>query len=384
MSQVDEDGVLYNRMEWAAAELIASGIPRQNAIRTITDSVHDVLYRHGDRIAEELIADSNRILIPERQIEQSFKAHLRVLWGEAFDLMYLVGYATAECADQFIHRYHEVCAHDDVFHSLVRLHERSRRVFWEVHCLLAGGFPGGAHARARTLYELAVVATVIAEYGRQTATDNIATRYLDHAVIGELAMLEFEIGLEEERGYEIPRDLSEKVVQLRVEVDHVKHRHGDHYERSTGWAIPLLPLLPAGRRPRHKKTPSIADLEFLAGKGYMRAAYGLMSAEVHAGADGLVHNLDQRSNSESPLGPISIIGPDSTGLAEPGRQASWFLHLSTWALITAATGYEQIPIADFVALRTLEGMIRRYIEASDRAEETTRAQNGTVSEPAPE
>lgn len=383
MNEFNDDGELYGHLERATAELIKSGVPLDNAIRSITESVHDVLYDHGDRIAEDLIAESDRILASGRQNEQIFQRRLREIWGEAFDLMYLVGYGTAECADQFIQRHHESCARDDVFHALVRLHERSRRVFWEVYRLLTGGFPGGARARARTLYELAVVAIVIAEYGRQSTTSDIATRYLDHTVVGELAILEFEVGLEEERGYEISRDLTEKVEQLQVVVDQVKQRHGDHYEKSTGWAIPLLTLLPSERR-QHKKVPSIADLEFLAGKSHMRALYGLMSAEIHAGADGLVHNLDQCGDVVSPLGPMSVIGPGLVDLAEPGRQASWFLHLSTWVLITEATGQEQIPIADLVALRSLEVMIRRYIEAGDQAEEAAFVRAERVSEQDPE
>lgn len=362
------DGEVYARLESVAANLIASGVDPQTAFQNLAQPVRDVLYRHGERIADELISSAEGVLARERRNERVFQDRLRTVWSEAFDYLYLVGYGTAECADRFIDQHESTLADDDVFHALVRLHERSRRVFWEVHRLLTGGLAGGARARARTLHELAVVALVIARYGRDPQTTDLATRYLDHSVIGKLAMVEFDASLYEERESEVPSELSQKIDELRDIVEDLKLKYGNFYDHSTGWSVPLLPLLPPARR-QNKKSPSIADLEFLAGQGHMRMTYGLMSAEVHAGADGLIYNLDPLDDSESPRGPSSIIGPHLAGLAEPGRHALVGLHLSTWALLTAATGDENTPIEDLLALRTLEAMIRRYVDESDAAEQ---------------
>ncbi len=58
---------------------------------------------------------------------------------------------------------------------LIRLLVRGCQVTDEILCLLENGFPDGAMARWRTLYEIGVVGAVIQKHG-----DGIANRYLAH------------------------------------------------------------------------------------------------------------------------------------------------------------------------------------------------------------
>jgi hypothetical protein len=62
-------------------------------------------------------------------------------------------------------------------YAMAGLLARVARVGWEVRTLLAAGLPGGALARARTLHEASVIATVL---GRHPDTD-VVQCYLDHA-----------------------------------------------------------------------------------------------------------------------------------------------------------------------------------------------------------
>jgi Family of unknown function (DUF5677) len=63
------------------------------------------------------------------------------------------------------------------------LHARACRIAFEVHRLLATGFPMGALSRCRTVHELAVTSIILAEFGRQSAHADLAERFLLHSMV---------------------------------------------------------------------------------------------------------------------------------------------------------------------------------------------------------
>jgi Family of unknown function (DUF5677) len=72
---------------------------------------------------------------------------------------------------------------DSVSEALVLLQARACQTSFEVHALLTARFPGGAYGRYRTLHELAVIAALISEYGRQPGHADLADRFLNHTYI---------------------------------------------------------------------------------------------------------------------------------------------------------------------------------------------------------
>ncbi len=67
---------------------------------------------------------------------------------------------------------------DFVFDVVIRLHARACQIASEVLKLLKSGFADGAHARWRSLHEVAVVALFIHKHG-----NDVAEKYLLHDVV---------------------------------------------------------------------------------------------------------------------------------------------------------------------------------------------------------
>lgn len=115
----------------------------------------------------------------------------------------------------------------------MRLHGRASLVASEVVTLMRAGFPSGAHARWRTIHEVAVVAFFIAEHGQ-----GIARRYLAHDAIQRYKSAELYNTYHQKLGYEPlePRDLAALENAYRAALD----EFGPGFGKEWGWAIPAL------------------------------------------------------------------------------------------------------------------------------------------------
>src|SRR5207244_4451291 len=67
---------------------------------------------------------------------------------------------------------------DYKFETLVRLQGGAVRVAGEVYTLMLSGYASGAHARWRTLHEIAVVALFIAQEDKKTAERYVYHRFV--------------------------------------------------------------------------------------------------------------------------------------------------------------------------------------------------------------
>jgi hypothetical protein len=113
------------------------------------------------------------------------------------------------------------------------LHAQGLLVADEVLCLLAGGYPSGAEARWRTLYELSVVARFIAGQA-----DKVARRYKASHVVerwrgiraGDLDYLMTEA----------PGEYSAYVQMVEREYNEIIRKYGASMDGSYGWATEAL------------------------------------------------------------------------------------------------------------------------------------------------
>src|SRR5262249_7708806 len=79
----------------------------------------------------------------------------------------------------------EAAEEDDFrFDALTMLHSRACLVASETLELMKGGYPYGAHARCRTLHELAVFAAVIGEHDQE-----LAERFLLHTTVEDASFV---------------------------------------------------------------------------------------------------------------------------------------------------------------------------------------------------
>jgi hypothetical protein len=185
--------------------------------------------------------------------------------------------------------------------------------------LLENGFADGAMARWRTLQEITVVATNIADGG-----ETLARKYLDHDVFETKRALEFEknsnpaiasdpefIAAEQAAA----ADMAAKVLQ-----------HGKAFESNVGWAIDHL-------RQKQVIKPnagaSFEDLERAAHLAHLRPYYKLASYNVHAGVRAILQRLATVDDPRQ-----MTAGAANAGLEEPIQQTAIYLVRITSLLTT--------------------------------------------------
>jgi hypothetical protein len=269
------------------------------------------------------------MLIERRSERQSFKDNLAKTWGEALDLLetYLV---IAFEAGEYVNKVSRPTAADKndlVFDVLTRLHARACQISWEILTLLEAGFADGAHARWRSLHEVAVVASFIKENGQE-----LAERYLLHENIESYkAALQYrkysaQLGLEE--------IADDEIHQLSQTRDELIKRFGRDYMNDYGWASETL----------RKQSPTFKDIEQAVGLDYLRPYYKLASHNVHANPKGVFFKLGILDDMEDLL----LAGPSNIGLVEPGHSMALSLGNITTCLLTQQPSIDTLVISDIL------------------------------------
>lgn len=136
---------------------------------------------------------------------------------------------------------------DDVRHAFLELGMRSINVGYEVATLLGSGLRMGAHARWRTLYEIAVVARVLEEGNRWTARRFLHHRYV-FAAKGIETIPAVSEGLEGSR---------RSVVAKR---NQALRRYGKAFGTTYGWAAELSKRRLGVDRPQFHHLERLAHL----------------------------------------------------------------------------------------------------------------------------
>ena len=193
---------------------------------------------------------------------------------------------------------------------LTRLHARACRVGSEVLVLLESGHAGGAHARWRTLHEIAVVALFLRDRGK-----DIANAYLLHdGIVSYRAARQ----AEEKK---IETVAPHEILRLRQRYELLVGRFGKPYAEEYGWAAAVL-----GR-----ERPTFADIEASSvGLDATRPYYRLASHDVHAGPKSIYFNMGVLGRQN-----VLAAGPSNAGLADPGHGMAISLGQVTAALLNS-------------------------------------------------
>jgi hypothetical protein len=270
----------------------------------------------------------------ETGVFDSFRGRLEARWGEGFDLLRMLLTSCRELGEESAKRLRRSKAHKNrVLRSLiVRLHARACQITAEIITLIENGFADGAMARWRTLYEVGVVATVIAD-----ADETLAKCYIQHEVVeSKLAMDEYArchvaLGYRPIPGREQRR--IERAFAAAVKA------HGGDFGKPYGWAAAYL----------KKKRVTFRDLEDAAQRSAMRSYYKMASYNVHA---------DTPKSIFSRLGVIGdqsiiIAGATDAGFTEPAQNTAFTLvQITGLLLVNRASNLDVM-----IKLRTLT-MIR--------------------------
>jgi hypothetical protein len=237
----------------------------------------------------------------------AFEESIRQRWGEALDEYETIVEVATLMWMEFNKRWFfpARAANDHQTVSLIELHSRCLRVAQEVLALLSGGFAAGAHARARTMHELAVVAMFLREN-----PPSVACRYREHSVVERyrraIVYNSTLPGDRTNRGYEAIDD--DTIAALTVQRERLRKRYGDDFVKgSYSWAASAL----------GKKRPTFQNLEESVNMGHLRPFYAWSSQDVHAGSHGNELSYASRGSGTHTL----HAGPSNAGLADPATGA---------------------------------------------------------------
>ncbi len=326
----------------------------------LEEGIGAALRESGDSLLDTLLERAPEMLVERRAYRVAFEADLLTFWGDAFDLYETLHVCCKEAGHDFFKRYlpGPELPHDFVFDAFMRLHARACLVGSEVSTLLRAGFPSGAHARWRTIHELAVVAYFISEHGQE-----MARRYLAHGAVQRYKSALLYNEHHEALGYEPldPGDF-EAIEQAR---DRAVDEFGAGFGKEWGWAVPAL---------ADGVQPNFRAIEGATGMDHLRPYYRMASDPAHANAHGSFFDL----GLHVPAG--ILVGPSPTGFADPAVGAC----LSLVQVTVTVLGYRP----DFTSVITMEALAKMrdrvseaFLDAQEKADAALEAGHWEPDEP---
>jgi hypothetical protein len=240
-----------------------------------------------------------KALVKERRAElEGFQRRLWKYWGPGFTRLEVMIHSLWDYGADLLSdlKSSPELGKDPVFVALARLIARGNRVAAEVQALLLAGFADGALARWRTLYEISITATFIAQRDPE-----FARRYLEHEQLQSIRTAEL-FQQHAARRREIPLGVEEFSLMQAAKRALIA-KHGVEFEKEFGWAYSSA-----------EPIRTFKDLEAACDLSHVRPLYRVASAEVHAGADGMRGHGLSVGRTDILLSP----GPSNAGLARAG------------------------------------------------------------------
>lgn len=338
----------------------ASLLERDDLSEILREGIAEALRESGDALLDTLTERAPEMLADHRAHREAFEADLLTFWGDALNLYETFHVCCKEAGRDFFDRYmpEPEHPHDYVFDALMRLHGRACLVASEVLTLLRAGFPSGAHARWRTIHELAVVAFFITEHGQE-----IARRYLAHDAIQRHKSALIYNTYHEKLGYE-PFEPGEFAAIEQAYQDALGE-FGPGFGKEWGWAIPAL---------AEDASPTFRTIEEVAGLDHLRPYYRMASDPAHANAHGSFSDL----GLNDPFG--ILVGPSPIGFADPAHGACLSLFQVTVCVLNYGTD-----MRNAMTLHALSKMLRQvgeaFLDAQQRAEGAMEAGHWEPADP---
>jgi hypothetical protein len=180
--------------------------------------------------------------------------------------------------------------------ALTRLQARACQVSEETMTLLSHGYPEGAMARWRTLHEIVVVMSFLAD-----GDEDLAQRYLRHVAIQSRDGARKYRAACERLDVQPPSD--DEQAEVDAECLALEERYGKSYRRQYGWAAARL----------NKQQPTFADIERAVGIDHLRPYYWHASHRVHPNAHGILQRLGLVEEH------VLLAGPSDSGLEDPAQ-----------------------------------------------------------------
>lgn len=273
----------------AAQEAMNLGLSEEEAVKAATDAYMETREEIRKSYLRGLHRNKKSMIAERESGRRSVEEAMQNEYGSAFANYMAASQVAYELGSTIHEEYIQSGAADEFLPScqiLFLLHGKACTIAAEVLHLLRGGFPDGANARHRTLYELSIIMDILSGVDREP----IALRYIEYAHVERF---------DEMNGYQKHcSDLNykpftqEEMAEAAADFQNVIDKYGSKFRKRNGWAAPLF----------NDKFPiSIVDLERFVGVTHRRPFYTNANHQVHAGPRAALLNLRSR-------GLVSYIG----------------------------------------------------------------------------
>lgn len=301
----------------------------QEFIAKLKDSIPEITNEMASPILAGLKKSTPAMLKAHRKEMRKFEQRLYTDWKKPFDMLEAFLVLALEAGDEFNQEFRrsEAEANNYVFEVLTRLHARACQITSEILVLLKSGFADGAHARWRSLHEIAVTGSFIKKYGNE-----VAERYLLHDNIESFKAATLYQKHYQALGDEpIPQEEYDSIKAVR---DKLIARFGTPYEKNYGWASSVL----------NKKDPAFSEIEENSGFDHLRPYYKLASHNIHANPKGIMFKLGLLEKTQN----ILLAGPSNVGFTDPAQGAAMSLGFITIALITMKPTIDNLVLSNIL------------------------------------
>ena len=289
--------------------------PNNELASDITATIPDLADDIANLMLKRIKKDAPSGLKGHQRDRKGFEKRLNERWKYPLDLLDLAIALSVEAGTEFNRKFRNeaVGSGDAVFEALTRLHSRACQVSGEVLALLHAGFADGAHARWRSLHEMAVVASLIQKHGQE-----LAERYLLHRKVQQYklacAYQKFFDRLDIEP---LPKETFDS---LKAQHDDLVARFGEAFKSDYGWASLAI----------ESSRPTMSDIEQHVQLGHMRPYYRMASDNVHPNSHGTSFRMGLHSSQQDEM---LLAGPSNLGLADPGHSTAISLSQITTTLL---------------------------------------------------
>lgn len=290
-------------------------------IKDMPELISDIASKISDSFLEIIESNADESLIEFHKYYEEFEGHIKEVWAPALRLLEIFLCITLEFVQDYDEGIEKTTKEDDVvYYVLSRLQARACQIGREVITLLKSGYADGAHARWRTLHEIAVISSFISKHGQE-----VAERYLNHEIIDTYkAATQYQqyckaLGAE---------PLSKRELNgIKAEYTSTVKNYGSSFENNYGWATVAS----------DKANPKFTDIERNVGLSHMRPYYKTASYNIHADPKSVFFKLGLLEDSE-----ILLAGPSEIGLASPAHTTAISLLQVTTTFLTYKPNLDSI------------------------------------------
>jgi len=320
----------HDKNDWLRA-LILDEIGKSKKIpdpllleKAAKEIVQTTVDQYAELILKFVESNLDGIVDKKRSYARQFEERLLRRWKKPLALLEILVQMCYEAGEELNNecRSTAVESNDYLFDVLTRLHARGCQVSHEILVLLKAGLADGAHARWRTLHEIAVVACFMKDQG-----SDVAKRYLYHEITETYKEALVYQKHCRRLGYEPLTDKELEAIRKRSE--EVLKTYGKDFREEYGW-VPKSILIER----------NFAEIEKHVKLGHLRPYYRTASQNVHSGPKGIGVKLGLLRGGSTKN--VLLAGPSDYGLADPGQNAAISLYQITTCLLSIRPTFERL------------------------------------------